>query len=70
MTNTLRVRRAERGLSQIDLARAAGLERNRYWTIEKGYSQPRAEERAALASALGITEAEIWPESETKTPAA
>lgn len=62
MTNTLRVRRAERSLSQIELARTAGIERNRYWTIEKGYSAPRPEERAALASALGVTETEIWPE--------
>lgn len=62
MTNTLRVRRAERRLTQIELARTAGIHENRYWRIENGYAVPTDAERAALAAALGVTEAEIWPD--------
>lgn len=65
MTNRLRVLRAEREITQWDLSVKTGIERNRYWTIEKGYTTPRPEERVALAAALGVTEAEIWPELES-----
>lgn len=61
-TNRLKVLRAERDITQWSIALAAGIERSRYWTIEKGYVTPRETERAALAAALGVTEAEIWPD--------
>lgn len=54
MTNTLRVRRAERRLSQMALAAQAGMSHNRYWRVENGYAVPTESERDALASALGV----------------
>ena len=60
--NTLRVRRAERRISQLDLSREVGIGVNRFWRIENGYADPTDEERASIASALGVSEAEIWPD--------
>jgi len=63
MTNTLRVRRAERRLSQMALARAAGIAENRYWRVENGFASPTDAERAALASALGVSVDVVFPSS-------
>lgn len=52
--NRLRVLRAERGVTQIDLALKAGLSLSRYWRIENGYEQPTDTERARLAKALRV----------------
>lgn len=60
--NTLRVRRAERRVSQLDLAVQLGMSPNRFWRIENGYALPTEAERAAIAQALGVPESEIWPE--------
>ena len=57
--NRLRVARAERGVTQIDLALKAGLSLSRYWRIENGYEQPTDTERAKLAKALRVDEAAL-----------
>ena len=61
MTNTLRVRRAERRLSQAALARRVGLSENRYWRIENEEIAPTLQEARALASALGEPIEVVFP---------
>lgn len=58
----MRVRRAElNGLSQQDAALRAGLTRDRYWRIEKGYTEPTAIECMAIAVALSTTAEQLFP---------
>lgn len=61
MENTLRVRRAEREVSQRDLALKAGLHPDRYWRIEKGYTEPTPEECEAIAAALEVAAEVAFP---------
>jgi transcriptional regulator with XRE-family HTH domain len=56
--NRLRVLRAEREVTQMDLALKAGLSQSRYWRIENGYEQPTTTERAKLAKALRVEDVE------------
>jgi len=62
----LRVLRAahEPRLTQIQLARLAGLSGARYWQIEHGEgSVPSDTERQAVAAVLGVKVSEVaWPE--------
>jgi len=44
------------------LATEAGIHPDRFWRIENGYATPTDVERAALADALGVTVADIWPD--------
>jgi|KBSSwiStaDraftv2_1062776.scaffolds.fasta_scaffold2057168_2 transcriptional regulator with XRE-family HTH domain len=60
--NRLKVLRADKNLSQLDLAVKAGIKEYRYWRIENGYVIPTDDERAAIAKALKVTIAEVWPE--------
>ena len=62
MGNRLRVLRAERAITQMDLARKIGLAVSNYWRIEKGYRHPSQAQRQALARALRVSQAEIWPD--------
>ncbi|WP_238866538.1 helix-turn-helix domain-containing protein [Achromobacter xylosoxidans] len=55
----LRLLRAERGLSQIDLATQAGIAPAQLSRYELGKSYPRAEVLAKLADALGIPRREL-----------
>ena len=61
MTNTLRVRRAERRLSQMALADLAGLHHNRLWRIENEHAEPTTAERERISSALQCDEAIVFP---------
>lgn len=54
--------RADKQKSQIDTAMAAKIPEGRYWRIENGYLEPTREERAAIAAALDVSEAEAFPE--------
>lgn len=49
-------------MSQRALASQAGIHPDRFWRVENGYADPTDAERASLASALGVSEAEIWPD--------
>lgn len=55
----LRLLRAERGLSQIDLATRAGIAPAQLSRYELGKSYPRAEVLAKLADALGVSRREL-----------
>ncbi|CUJ01191.1 helix-turn-helix domain-containing protein [Achromobacter aegrifaciens] len=55
----LRLLRAERGLSQIDLATQAGIAPAQLSRYELGKSYPRAEVLAKLADALGVSRREL-----------
>jgi len=43
----------------MDLAKTAGIGYDRYWRIEKGYIESTADERTAIADALGCVVADI-----------
>lgn len=60
MKNTLRVRRAERRLSQMALAAQAGIHHNRLWRIENEHTEPSEDERARIAAVLGCAEALVF----------
>jgi transcriptional regulator with XRE-family HTH domain len=57
--NKLRVLRAERRVTQRDVAKKTGLGETRYWRIENGYEQPTDTERAKLAKALRVEESAL-----------
>lgn len=60
----LRVLRAERGLSQMEVAAKAGMATNRYWRIENGYAEPTDDERTALAKkAFQVDVALVFPDA-------
>lgn len=64
MKNLLHIRRAEygeRGISQIELARLAGIQRQRYWLIEREHAEPKPKEIRALARVLRTTPKAIFP---------
>lgn len=61
ITKQLRVLRADRGLSQLDLGSKANIKEYRYWRIENGYIAPTPEEVAALAQALKCSPSDIVP---------
>ena len=60
-TNRLRVLRAEKRISQMDVAERAHMGHNRLWKIENGYVQPDDDERAAIAKALGVPVSDVFP---------
>ena len=51
----IRAARLEKGLSQKELANAAGISENALWEHETNRSDPRLETAVLLADALGIT---------------
>ena len=50
--NRLRVLRAERDVTQMEIAKRTGIQAMRYWKIEKGYLEPTADECKSLAKVL------------------
>ena len=68
MKRLLRVARAEKDISQLELATRAGLSQKKIWSIEHNYRLASDEERLAIADALGMTVADIkWPTATTGT---
>ena len=57
----LRGLRAERGFSQMELARRIGVSQSTYCQIEKGFREPTDDERAALARLLRANESDLFP---------
>lgn len=53
------LRRAELGLTQAQVATAAGISRNTYAAIERGKSRPRLTTAHRLAKVLRV--ASVWP---------
>lgn len=62
MRNTLYIRRHERRISQMALARATGIPFYRYWKLENEYVDPRPSDREALAAYFGVSDAVIFPD--------
>ena len=60
----LKVWRADRELTQRQLALKAGLSPSRYWQIESGEgTEPDKDERVAVAAALDVKVSDIvWPD--------
>lgn len=61
--NRLRVTRAEKRVSQLDLALAVGISQSKLSLIENAYVEPTPEERADMAHELGVAESELFPEA-------
>lgn len=59
----LRVLRAERGLTQLAVARRLGMSQAKYWQIENGYTTPTAKETERLAKLLKVSEDELHLEA-------
>ena len=62
--NRLKVLRADKNLSQLDLATKTRIKEYRYWRIENGYIVPTDDERDALARALKVAVVDVFPEPE------
>jgi transcriptional regulator with XRE-family HTH domain len=62
--NRLRVLRAEKEVSQLDIAMKAGVKEYRYWRIENRYVIPTPDECAAIAKALKVPVVDVFPDSE------
>src|SRR5918999_148009 len=59
MPEVMRARRAQLGLSQADLATAAGVDRRQIRRYEAGEQQPTLNVAVAIAKALGISVSEL-----------
>lgn len=53
-------------LSQYAVAQRVGMGRHRYWTLEKGYAWPTAQECDRLAAFHNQTRARLFPEVEAR----
>jgi transcriptional regulator with XRE-family HTH domain len=65
MSEVIRQRRTELGMSQADLGVAAGVDARQIRRYEAGQSQPVLSVAAAIADALGISINELVPDSRT-----
>jgi transcriptional regulator with XRE-family HTH domain len=63
MENTLHVRRAERRVNQTLVAKALGMGRDRYFRIERGYTEPTADEQVAIVRYFGEPHSVLFPGS-------
>lgn len=62
-TNRLPVLRAEKRLTQTDVAKKLGqATKFRYWQIENEQTEPTKDELRKLARIFGVSETEIFPE--------
>jgi DNA-binding XRE family transcriptional regulator len=61
MENRLKVRRAERDITQLDLALEVGISNSQISQIERGYVDPTPELAAKIAKALKTTPESIFP---------
>ncbi len=68
--SVLRLARLTAGVTQIVIAQRARISPARLSLLERGYVEPDAKERAALAGALGIDEVELFPLSAKESSSA
>jgi putative transcriptional regulator len=59
--NRLRVLRAERRISQLDLASKTGISTTRIWKIENGYADATPTDRARLARFFRVPVTDVFP---------
>jgi len=62
MVNTLRVRRAERRVTQLKLAQACGISQSQISLIENGDAEPKPEEIRKMAKFLRVPASVLFPE--------
>lgn len=62
--NRLRSVRADRRVTQLDLALDCAMSPSRIWRIENGYYTPSDAERDTIARVLGVLPTEIWPRAQ------
>ena len=60
--NSLKVRRAEKDVSQLRVAADTGIPSDRYHRIEKGYVIPNAEDVRRLTEYFGVPADVIFPD--------
>lgn len=61
--NKLRLWRLDRGLSQLELAEASGVNRWLIQLFETGIRLPTTTEMVCLSEALGVSQDSIFPQS-------
>lgn len=61
--NRIRDRRETLGLSQSQLARLCGVSSQALWPVEAGQRPPWPALKKRLSSTLGMSEAELFPDS-------
>lgn len=66
-SNRLRVLRAERRITQLDVAEKADLHHHTYWRIENGYNAPTDVQKRRIARILKCTVDEAFPPREGVT---
>ncbi len=66
ISEVIRRRRAELGMSQADLGAAAGVDSRQVRRYETGQSQPLFSVAVAIAEALGISVSELAPNSHAR----
>ncbi len=66
----LKIAIAASGKLQRQIAASTGIRENRLSTIVNGWTEPRKDERAAIAAALGRTSAELFNVSEPESVSA
>lgn len=68
METPLKIRRRERGLTQVAVAEAVGIQQSFYSKVENGEASASLENAAKLANFLDLTELEVlYPERYTST---
>jgi transcriptional regulator with XRE-family HTH domain len=67
--NTVAEHRKRLGLSQSQLARLVGVAEPTMWQVEHGKREPWPAIRKRLATTLGVSERELFPESAETTSA-
>jgi transcriptional regulator with XRE-family HTH domain len=58
----LKEMRFHKGLTQWDLVLETGISQSKLSLFERGYLEPKPDEKARLARALGVPTREIFPE--------
>jgi PAS domain S-box-containing protein len=65
VTNRLRVLRAERGFTQLEIATKLGVGLTRYWKIENDHVRATPEELGALRQLFLVEKTDIFPDGKT-----
>ena len=58
----LRMERILKGFNQYDIALKTGIPQSKISLIERGYLEPKKEEKRKIAKALNLKVSEIFPE--------
>lgn len=67
MKNLIREKRIARNISQVKLSVLTGLPNSAISDLELGKREPWPRARKSLAKALGVSEAELFPDEEVRS---